>query len=106
MAYQTIRMAKNLREILVDLLKVIYLFVILFVIYQVLRMIIGGAWATENIIIAALGIIIAELFVIVGFLINQARSIGVLEERIINIDNSLRSLGSDFRQHLADIHKK
>ena len=72
---------------------------LIFVIYQVIRAIIGGTWATENIIVAALGIIMAGLFVIVGFLINQSKSIGVLEERTKNIGDSLIKLGNDFRNH-------
>lgn len=99
-------MDKDLKEIVIDLLKVLYLIVILYVVYQVLRAIIGGTWETENIILASLGIIMAGMFVIVGFLINQAKSIGILEERTINIGNSLRNLGSDFRQHIIEKHKR
>jgi len=51
----------------------------LYVAYQVLNAILGGTWATENIIIAGVGIVMAGFFVIVGFLINQAKAIGRLE---------------------------
>ncbi len=56
----------------------------LYVAYQVLRAIIGGTWATENIIIAGMGIILSGLFIIVGFLISQ---------------------GKDFKEHTSK-HKK
>lgn len=39
----------------------------------------------ENIIIAGMGIILAGLFVIVGFLISQGKVLGILEERTKNI---------------------
>ena len=71
-----------------------------FVAYQVLSAILGGTWDNENIIIAGMGIILAGLFAIVGFLINQGKSIGVLEERTKNIGESLSNLGKDFKQHL------
>lgn len=53
----------------------------------------------------ALGIILAGLFVIVGFLINQGKTIGALEERTKNIGESLFNLGKDFKQHL-DKHRR
>ncbi len=69
----------------------------IYVAYQVFRAIIGGTWTTENIIISGVGIIMAGLFVIGGFLINQARTIGRLEtglrncfERVIKIEKNIR----------------
>jgi len=49
-----------------------------------------------------MGIILAGMFVIVGFLINQGKVLGMLEERTKNIGNSLSNLGSDFKRHLSD----
>lgn len=90
----------DLRKIIVDLFKIIYVIIIMYVIYQVLKIIVGGTWETENIIIAGMGIILAGMFVIVGFLINQGKCLGMLEERTKNIGDSLSRLGSDFREHL------
>ncbi len=73
----------------------------LYVAFQVLRAIVGGTWDTENIIIAGIGIILAEMFVIVGFLINQGKILGMLEERTKNICDSLSNLGRDFKEHLS-----
>ena len=103
MASQKFRMAKDLdlKEFIVELFRIIFILIMLFVIYQVLRAVLGGTWATENIIIAGMGIILAGLFVIVGFLINQGKALGMLEERTKNIGDSLFNLGRDFKEHLS-----
>lgn len=103
---QTIRMVKNLREIVIELLRVVYIIIILYVAFQILRAIFGGTWQTENIIIAGLGIILTGLFVIVGFLINQGKCIGMLEERTKNIGESLSNLGRDFKNHISERQKR
>ena len=95
-------MAEDLREIIRDLIRIIYVIIILYVAYQVLKAILGGTWATENIIIAGMGTILAGLFVIVGFLINQGKGLGILEERTKNIGDGLTNLGRDFKQHLSN----
>ena len=90
----------DLEEIIIWLFRIIFIIIMVFVAYQVLSAILGGTWDNENIIIAGMGIILAGLFAIVGFLINQGKSIGVLEERTKNIGESLSNLGKDFKQHL------
>lgn len=100
MVSQTIRM--DLKEFIKNLFRIIYILILIYVAYQVLRAIFGGTWATENIIIAGMGIILAGMFVIVGFLINQNRCLGILEERTKNIGDSLSNLGRDFKQHLSN----
>ena len=96
-------MAKNLDfgDIITELFRIAFLFVILYLAFQVLRAIIGGTWATENIIIAGIGIILAGMFAIVGFLINQGKTLGMLEERTKNIGEGLFNLGRDFKAHEA-----
>lgn len=47
-----------------------------------------------------MGIILTDLFIILGFLISQGRGLGRLEERTRNIGDSLSRLGKDFKQHL------
>ena len=103
LASQTVRM--DLKKIIIDLLRIIYIIIIIFVAYQVLKAIFGGTWASENIIIAGMGIILAGLFVIVGFLISQVKSIGILEERTKNIGESLSHLGIDFKNHVLEKHR-
>jgi len=71
-------------------------FTIVIVGYQIFRAIIGGTWQTENIIIVALGIIIAGLFVMAGFLINQSRTIGILLERTKNFNSRILILERNF----------
>ncbi len=82
-----------------------YIFVFLVVSYQITNAIFGRTWTTENIIISALGIIITGLFMIAGFLINQGKTLGVLEERTMNVRDSLVRLGDDFKDHLSKEHE-
>ncbi len=97
-------MAKHisLGELVNGLFRIIFIIIMIYVAFQVLRAILGGTWGTENIIIAGMGIILAGLFVIVGFLINQGRGLGTLEERTKNIGDSLSNLGKDFKGHLLN----
>jgi hypothetical protein len=92
----------DLKDVIKDLFKVIYIIILVFVAYQVLRAILGGTWETENILIAGMGVVLAGMFAIVGFLINQGRCLGKLEERTKNIGDSLFNLGRDFKEHLED----
>jgi type III secretory pathway component EscR len=92
-------------DIIKILIQIIYVVIIIYVIYQLVRALLGGTWATENIIIAGMGIILAGMFVIVGFLINQSKCLGKIDERTTNIGNSLSSLGKDFKEHIKN-HKK
>tara|TARA_B100001971_G_C18030972_1_gene452527 strand:+ start:488 stop:766 length:279 start_codon:yes stop_codon:yes gene_type:complete len=85
----------NIREILVKLFMIIFILIMALIIYQVLRAIFGGTWENENIIISGVGIMMTGVFVIVGFLINQARSIGRMEvglkgcfERVKRLEDS------------------
>ncbi len=103
MAGKEFRMDKNLdlAEIIKALFKAIFIVIMVYVSFQVLKAIIGGTWATENIIIAGLGIILGGMFVIVGFLINQGKGLGMIEERTRLMGESLSNLGKDFREHTS-----
>mgnify|MGYP001561031362 CR=1 FL=1 len=92
----------DLREFIRNLFRIIYIIILIYVAYQILRAILGGSWTTENIIIAGMGMILAGMFVIISFLINQSKCIGTLEERTKNIGDSLLNLGKDFKQHLSN----
>ncbi|MBU4308814.1 MAG: hypothetical protein KJ566_03390 [Nanoarchaeota archaeon] len=85
-------MANDLGELIKEFLQLIYLIIIFYICYQVLNAILGGTWATENIIIAGMGIILAGLFVIVGFLIHQAVIIGKLDERTHGFEKRIDKL--------------
>ena len=71
---------------------------------QLIRKIFGGSWTTESIIISLTILILASLFVITGFLINQSKSLGKLESKFDNLKNSFCSLAKDFKEHLTN-HK-
>ncbi len=96
----------DLKKIIINIIRAGYMLIILFVAYQILKAIFGGSWETENIIIAGIGIIMSGLFVIIGFLINQGKCLGMLEEKTKNIGDSLTNLGKDFKNHLGVKHKK
>ena len=102
MVGQKSRMAETLKETISIILKIIFILIIIYVAFQVLKAILGGTWATENIIIAGMGIILAGMFVIVGFLINQGKVLGMLEQQTKNNGIILSNLGSDFKRHLSD----
>jgi len=91
----------DLKETIANLFKVIYIIILVYVAYQVLRAILGGTWESENIIIAGMGVILAGMFVIVSFLVSQGKCLGTLEERTKNIGESLSNLGKDFKEHLS-----
>lgn len=91
----------DIKKLFINLFRIIFIVAILFMVYQILRIVIGGSWESENIIIAGMGIILAGMFVVVGFLINQGKSLGILEERTKNIVENLSRLGKDFKEHLT-----
>ena len=91
----------DIKKLFINLFRIIFIIAIIFMVYHILRIIIGGSWESGNIIIAGMGIILAGMFVIVGFLINQGKSLGILEERTKNIVENLSRLGKDFKEHLT-----
>ena len=95
-------MAEDLKEAIKIIFQVIYIIIILYVAYQVIKALLGGTWSFENIIIAGMGIILAGMFAITGFLINQGNCLGRLEERTKNLGDSLTNMGKDLKQHLMD----
>ncbi len=95
----------DLKKLITELFRIIYIIILVYVAYQVLRAILGGTWENENIIIAGMGIILAGMFAVVGFLINQGKCLGILEERTKNMGDSLHNLGKDFKEHLSK-HRK
>ena len=44
-------MDKDLGDVITDILRAVLILIMLFVVYQVLIVILGGTWETENIII-------------------------------------------------------
>lgn len=62
----------------------------LFLIYQLLIKIFGGSWASE-------GIIVSLLVLVIGFLFNQAKTLGKLESEVRNIKISLFHFAHDFK---------
>ena len=107
MASQKFRMAEDIdfKDIIKAIVQAIYIILLIYVAFQVLRAIFGGTWATENIIIASMGLILGGMFVIVGFLINQGKCLGILEERTKNMGDSLSNMGKDLKNHLTNYKK-
>ena len=88
MVSQKFRMGEDLKEIIKLLFQAIYIILLVYVIYQVLNAILGGTWATENIIIAGIGVLLAGMFTILTILINQGMKLGkihgILQEHLRN----------------------
>ena len=70
------------KRLIYQIIKIVYIIFILIIFYQVMRAILGGTWATENIIIGAIAIIISGMFAILIALINQSGKIGKLQGKI------------------------
>lgn len=91
-------MSRNLKDLLGILGYVIFIAMIIIVGYQAIRLIIGGTWEFQDVVIAFLVVIITGLFTIFTRL-------AVLSERTKNIGSSMRRLGNDFREHMNKYHK-
>ena len=102
-------MKTNIKKIILNIIPILVMILLVIVSivvsYQVIKAIIGGTWETENIIIAGMGMFLAGLFVIVGFLMHQAKILGILSERTKNIGEDLIKLGNDFKEHTKEKHK-
>jgi len=95
----------NSKKVINTTLKIILVIILVIVIYQTFKAVIGGTWQTENIIISAIGVILTILFTLAGFLINQNRVIGMIDERTKIIGENLKNLGKDFKEHAKQKHK-
>jgi len=91
------REKKNIFELILTIVLIIFG---AYIAIQLIRKIFGGSWPTESIIVSLTILILASLFVIVGFLITQAKSLGKLESNFDNLKNSFCSLAKDFKEHL------
>jgi len=91
------RKANKILEMLIYILLIIFA---VFIIYQIILKILGGSWETQDILVSLSILIITSLFVIAGFLINQARIIGRLESNFNSLKNNFCSLAKDFKEHL------
>ena len=68
----------------------------IFIIYQIIRKIVGGSWATEDIIIALLIFNIGITFTLT---INQTK----LNLNHNNLQNQFKHLAKDFKSHIIKI---
>ncbi|MFH1455831.1 MAG: hypothetical protein ABIF40_02690 [archaeon] len=76
----------------------IYIFIIifgLFIIFQILRKILGGSWVKEDIIIAFL---VANLTITIGL----GFSLSKLNSDVKHLRNQFNALASDFKTHRKD----
>jgi len=87
-------MGKKIIDYFVSILIIILILFGTFIIYQLIRKILGGSWTTENIIIALL-----------IFEIGLTFTIAVSLARLISDHNHLKgqfcSLAKDFKEHLS-----
>ena len=93
----------DFKELIKTILRIIFLLAVVYIIYQVLVSVFGGSWATENIILGGIGIIITWVFTMVAFMFIQSQTLGRLEERtkhfenrFLNIENRLSKIEEMF----------
>ena len=82
----------GIEESIKSFLGVIYLIFIIYICYQIFLAISGGTWSTENIIVAGIGIIITGMFAILGFQVNQSKTLGKIEERTRFLEENIREI--------------
>ena len=83
---------------------IIFIFIIVFGIflsYQILKIILGGSWEVQDILISLSFLIISSLLGIAGFLIILARAIGRIESNLKNLNNRFHYLAEDFKIHVS-----
>ena len=93
MAYYRIKMKQKTRKIFQNIFVITLIIFGLFVIYQIIRRIFGGSWATE-------GIIIALLVFNMGAIYTMGYNLAEIKSEIKHFKNQFRSLASDFKRHL------
>jgi hypothetical protein len=87
---------------IIEILAIIFLILFgIFMAYQVVRVILGGSWTVEDILISLIGMVITALFAIVGFLVSMSRTLGMIERDLVNLKGSFCNLAKDFKQHLS-----
>jgi uncharacterized membrane protein len=72
----------------------------LFITYQVLRIVFGGSWSSENVIMVLVG---ANL----GYSFITSRDVKGVQHDFKNLQRSFNALASDFKKYINDrkIHK-
>lgn len=91
-----------MNKIIKHLSWIVFLLFTIYIIYQILRAVLGGSWETENIIVGGVGIIITGTFTIVAFMFNQSQTLGRLEERTKYFESKFL----DIESHLVKIENK
>ena len=71
----------------------------LFIIYQILKKIFGGSWATEGIIISLLMFNLGLTFTIIFKLEKSSVKLARLSSDHSHLENQFKSLVSDFKNH-------
>lgn len=77
----------SFKDLIKNILWIIFLLSIIFIIYQILLYIFGGSWEKADVIVGGIGLIITGNFAIAAFIFSQARTLGKLEERTKNFKN-------------------
>ncbi len=81
----------NIKKILEILSYIVLIIFSLFIIYQIIRKILGGSWETQDILIAA-------VVLIIGFMFNITIKLTRLESNFNNLKSGFLHLAKDFKQ--------
>ncbi len=80
----------RIKKILIILFYIILIIFALFIIYQIIRKILGGSWETQDILIAL-------MILLIGFIFNMTIKLTRLESNFNNLKTSFCNLAKDFK---------
>ncbi len=72
----------------------------LFIAYQILRIILGGSWNIEDVILTLLMFNLGAILTLMTFLYNVKSSISGLRSDHKHLSSQFKALANDFKEHL------
>ena len=91
---------KDVREIVESLLVIILIIFGLYIVYQIIRYLLGGSWTVEDIIISLLLFILGALLTISIYLAKVGVSVAKLGSDHNHLSRQFRSLANDFKKYV------
>jgi len=94
-----VKIKKYFTDRISKLLEIVVVLFGLFLLFQLIRKILGGSWSAEDLIIGLLLFVVGSLFTI-GMMVAQLKS----DHK--NLKSQFRSLAEDFKKHLTKNNHK
>jgi hypothetical protein len=76
----------------------------LFTIYQILRIVFGGSWSTEDSILVGVGLNFTATLGMFSYLLSLQKTISMNTSNIAHLQRSFNALASDFKEHRKEFH--